>query len=235
MNFYRFERMGEHEKKPSRKRFRRGSVVKYRHQNFTRESNQEQLESIKRRTCPTNAKKLLCKQMKEARQLEMDNLLHHRRLINILQALNNEIRDRETAQKAREERPATATSTINTTNFSTEQPATVHIQRSKSMNYSQGNTVGSTNETEEMYMEMNGDALLYDLEGSLDLEDTADSGFLNIEPVTFQMDTNPSNIMNLITQTTGKIEAAVKNVNLHSSSIDHLMDDPYTFDFLTSL
>ena len=94
--------MGEHETKPSNKRYRRGSVVKYRHQDFTRGSTVEQLNNIKRRTCPTDSAKMLQKQLKDARELEVNNLLKHRRLINVLQALASEIHDRKKAQAKRQ-------------------------------------------------------------------------------------------------------------------------------------
>ena len=44
--------MGEHETQPSRKRFKKGSAVKYRHPMFHRDSTPETLMKITRRTTP---------------------------------------------------------------------------------------------------------------------------------------------------------------------------------------
>jgi|TARA_B100000780_G_C20762626_1_gene302913 hypothetical protein len=92
--------MGENETKSSRKRFRRGSAIKYCHKNFTRDSTSDQLTSIKRRTCPSKERIHLSNLVKEARQKEMDYLLQHKRLLNIITALNTEIGDREKYHQA---------------------------------------------------------------------------------------------------------------------------------------
>ena len=208
MNFYRFQRMGPHEKEPSRKRFRRGSAVKYRHKDFRPNSTQEQLRTIKRRTCPTEEKKLLQKKMKDARQLEMDNLLHHKRLVDILQALNSEIQDRQAAQVRRKNQKVEDTTEFSATSSSSA--AFTSTQELVAFDFIDLDELDKSNT-------------------SVDLLQSSTC----IEPV--EMVTQHEDALNLITQTTGEIAAAVKHVDLNAAALDLLMDDPFTFDFLTSL
>ena len=93
--------MGEHEYEPSSKRSRRGSVVKYRHKDFTISSSPELLNSIKRRTCPSGSSKIMRNKLKKQQKIEADNLLIHMRLLDIELALNSEIRLRKESEKRR--------------------------------------------------------------------------------------------------------------------------------------
>jgi len=93
--------MGEHEEKASRKRFRKGSAIKYYHADFARDSTNKQLSSIKRRTCPSTERQHLSLQVKESRQNQTRLLLQYKRLNNIVKALHSEIHVRKEYAKKR--------------------------------------------------------------------------------------------------------------------------------------
>ena len=83
--------MGEHEKKPSGKRFRRGSAIKYRHPEFRASSTAAQLAKIKRRTCPSDEKQALRAALKREQERESLLRLKLRRLDQRVDALRCDI------------------------------------------------------------------------------------------------------------------------------------------------
>ena len=72
--------MGEHETRPTRKRLKKGSAMKYRHPMFYRDSTQEILMNIVRRTTPTQQRKILVKELKKIRKEASQNTLQYTRL-----------------------------------------------------------------------------------------------------------------------------------------------------------
>jgi hypothetical protein len=100
MHSYSFERMGEHETQPSRKRFKKGSAVKYRHPMFYQDSTQESLMNIVRRTTPTQQRKVLAKELKMTRFEASQHTLQYIRMQHVYQALQDEIEVRRSAAKA---------------------------------------------------------------------------------------------------------------------------------------
>ena len=89
--------MGEHEQKPSGKRYRKGSAIKYRHPNFHVDSTDEMLASIKRRTCPSNEKQKLTNSLKEAREEESRMVSKYLRLKRRIETIIKEIEVRNKA------------------------------------------------------------------------------------------------------------------------------------------
>ena len=57
LNFYRFQKMGVSDNKPTGKRLRRGAPVKFRHKLF-RVSCGDKLHLVERKSCPKQSKKL---------------------------------------------------------------------------------------------------------------------------------------------------------------------------------
>ena len=84
--------MGEHEKKPSNKRFRLGTPIKYFHEKFRKNSTKKDLASILRSTltatCADRQRKVHSKQYMQLQRYKQ-----------ILQTLEEEIRQREAQQK----------------------------------------------------------------------------------------------------------------------------------------
>jgi len=103
-----FERMGKHETRPKRKRFKKGSSMKYSHPMFHRDSTQESLMNIVRRTTPTQQRRALVKELKKARREASQNTLQCTRLQHVYQALQDEIVVRQTAAKAQAQAEAKA-------------------------------------------------------------------------------------------------------------------------------
>jgi hypothetical protein len=103
-----FERMGKHETRPKRKRFKKGSSMKYSHPMFRRDSTQESLMNIVRRTSPTQQKRALVKELKKARKEASQNTLQYTRLQHVYQALQDEIKVRQIATKAKAQAEAKA-------------------------------------------------------------------------------------------------------------------------------
>ena len=99
--FNSFERMGEHETRPTRKRLKKGSAMKYRHPMFYRDSTQEILMNIVRRTTPTQQRKILVKELKKIRKEASQNTLQYTRLQQVYQALQDEITVRQNAAEAK--------------------------------------------------------------------------------------------------------------------------------------
>ena len=93
--------MGEHETQPSKKRFKKGSAMKYRHPLFYRNSTKENLMTIVRRTTPTQQRKVLAKDLKIIRCEASHHNLQYTRLQHIYQALQSEIEDRQNAAEAK--------------------------------------------------------------------------------------------------------------------------------------
>ena len=106
--FNSFERMGEHETTPTRKRFKKGAAIKYQHPMFHRDSTQECLMKIVRRTSPTQQRRALVKELKKARKEASRNTLQCTRLQHVYQALQDEIVVRQTAAKAKAQAEAKA-------------------------------------------------------------------------------------------------------------------------------
>ena len=103
-----FERMGKHETRPKRKRFKKGSSMKYSHPMFHRDSTQESLMNIVRRTTPTQQRRALVKELKKARKEASQNTLQYTRLQHVYQALQDEIKVRQIAAKAKVQAEAKA-------------------------------------------------------------------------------------------------------------------------------
>ena len=103
-----FERMGKHETRPKRKRFKKGSSMKYSHPMFRRDSTQESLMNIVRRTTPTQQRRALVKELKKARKEASQNTLQYTRLQHVYQALQDEIKVRQIAAKAKAQAEAKA-------------------------------------------------------------------------------------------------------------------------------
>jgi hypothetical protein len=93
--------MGEHETVPSRKRLNKGSAIKYHHPLFYRDSKQESLMNIVRRTTPTQQRRALVKELKKIRKEASQNTLIYTRLQHVYQALLEEIADRQTAVRVK--------------------------------------------------------------------------------------------------------------------------------------
>ena len=91
--------MGEHETVPTRKRFKKGAAIKYNHPMFCRDSTQECLMNIVRRTTPTQQRKALVKELKKARKEASQNTLQYTRLQHVYQALQEEIANHQTAAR----------------------------------------------------------------------------------------------------------------------------------------
>ena len=89
--------MGENEIKPSGKRYRRGTAIKYRHPAFHSSSTPEELASIKRRTCSSNEKQTLTMALKQARTREAQMALEVLRLNQRITAIQNDIMSRKKA------------------------------------------------------------------------------------------------------------------------------------------
>ena len=89
--------MGEHESKPSGKRFRPGTPIKYVHKRFRKDSTKEDLASILRSTFTTT-------RVKSQRKTHSKKYLHLQRYKQIVQALEEEIRQREEQQKQEKKR-----------------------------------------------------------------------------------------------------------------------------------
>ena len=106
--FNSFKRMGEHETVPSRKRFNKGSAIKYQHPMFYRDSTQDSLMNIVRRTTPTQQRRALVKELKKIRKEASQNTLVYTRLQHVYQALQEEIVDRETAARVKAQADAEA-------------------------------------------------------------------------------------------------------------------------------
>ena len=82
------QRMGEHEKKPSNKRFRPGTPIKYFHEKFRKNSTKEDLKSILRTT-------LTATRADRQRKVHSKQYVQLQRYKQIVQALEEEIRQRE--------------------------------------------------------------------------------------------------------------------------------------------
>ena len=80
--------------------------MKYSHPMFRRDSTQESLMNIVRRTSPTQQKRALVKELKKARKEASQNTLQCTRLQHVYQALQDEIVVRQTAAKAQAEAKA---------------------------------------------------------------------------------------------------------------------------------
>jgi len=89
--------MGEHESKPSGKRFRPGTPIKYVHKRFRKNSTKEDLASILRSTFTAT-------RVKSQRKTHSKKYLHLQRYKQIVQALEEEIRQREEQQKQEKKR-----------------------------------------------------------------------------------------------------------------------------------
>ena len=100
--------MGKHETRPKRKRFPKGSSMKYSHPMFRRDSTQESLMNVVRRTSPTQQKRALVKELKKARKEASQNTLQYTRLQHVYQALQDEIKVRQIATKAKAQAEAKA-------------------------------------------------------------------------------------------------------------------------------
>jgi hypothetical protein len=100
--------MGEHETRPTRKRFKKGAAIKYQHPMFHRDSTQECLMNIVRRTSPTQQRRALVKELKKARKEASQNTLQYTRLQHVYQALQDEIKVRQIATKAKAQAEAKA-------------------------------------------------------------------------------------------------------------------------------
>lgn len=100
--------MGKHETRPTRKRFKKGSSMKYRHPMFHRESTQESLMHVVRRTTPTQQRRALVKELKKVRKEASQNTLVYTRLQHVYQALQDEIADRQTAARDKAQTEAKA-------------------------------------------------------------------------------------------------------------------------------
>jgi hypothetical protein len=100
--------MGKHETRPKRKRFKKGSSMKYSHPMFHRDSTQESLMNIVRRTTPTQQRRALVKELKKARKEASQNTLQYTRLQHVYQALQDEIKVRQIAAKAKVQAEAKA-------------------------------------------------------------------------------------------------------------------------------
>ena len=100
--------MGKHETRPKRKRFKKGSSMKYSHPMFRRDSTQESLMNIVRRTSPTQQRRALVKELKKARKEASQNTLQYTRLQHVYQALQDEIKVRQIATKAKAQAEAKA-------------------------------------------------------------------------------------------------------------------------------
>ena len=83
--------MGAHESKPSGKRFRPGTPIKYVHKRFRKNSTKEDLASILRSTFTTT-------RVKSQRKTHSKKYLKLQRYKQIVQALEEEIRQREEEQ-----------------------------------------------------------------------------------------------------------------------------------------
>jgi hypothetical protein len=100
--------MGKHETRPTRKRFKKGSSMKYSHPMFRRDSTQESLMNVVRRTSPTQQRTALVKELKKARKEASQNTLQYTRLQHVYQALQDEIKVRQIAAKAKAQAEAKA-------------------------------------------------------------------------------------------------------------------------------
>jgi hypothetical protein len=100
--------MGKHETRPTRKRFKKGSSMKYSHPMFRRDSTQESLMNVVRRTSPTQQRTALVKELKKARKEASQNTLQYTRLQHVYQALQDEIKVRQIATKAKAQAEAKA-------------------------------------------------------------------------------------------------------------------------------
>lgn len=100
--------MGKHETRPTRKRFKKGSSMKYRHPMFHRASTQESLMHVVRRTTPTQQRRALVKELKNVRKEASQNTLVYTRLQHVYQALQDEIADRQTAARDKAQTEAKA-------------------------------------------------------------------------------------------------------------------------------
>ena len=82
--------------------------MKYSHPMFRRDSTQESLMNIVRRTSPTQQKRALVKELKKARKEASQNTLQYTRLQHVYQALQDEIKVRQIATKAKAQAEAKA-------------------------------------------------------------------------------------------------------------------------------
>ena len=107
MNFYGFERTGEHDKDFDSSYFRRvklvrrGSAIRYRHKDFNRSSSKKKLNAIKRRTYPTKERTTLSKKIFSLRAVETQYELRSKRLSHVIEALYEEIDARKQTILAR--------------------------------------------------------------------------------------------------------------------------------------
>jgi len=82
--------------------------MKYSHPMFHRDSTQESLMNIVRRTTPTQQRRALVKELKKARKEASQNTLQYTRLQHVYQALQDEIKVRQIAAKAKVQAEAKA-------------------------------------------------------------------------------------------------------------------------------
>ena len=82
--------------------------MKYSHPMFRRDSTQESLMNIVRRTSPTQQRRALVKELKKARKEASQNTLQYTRLQHVYQALQDEIKVRQIAAKAKVQAEAKA-------------------------------------------------------------------------------------------------------------------------------
>ena len=82
--------------------------MKYSHPMFRRDSTQESLMNIVRRTSPTQQRRALVKELKKARKEASQNTLQYTRLQHVYQALQDEIKVRQIATKAKAQAEAKA-------------------------------------------------------------------------------------------------------------------------------
>ena len=97
MLFVSFQRMGQNESKPSGKRFRKGTPIKYVHPLFKKNTTLAVLQSIKRRTRPNNERQVLLKKIEQSKSIELQQRTQLIRYQNLARALVNEINIREAA------------------------------------------------------------------------------------------------------------------------------------------
>ena len=82
--------------------------MKYSHPMFRRDSTQESLMNVVRRTSPTQQRTALVKELKKARKEASQNTLQYTRLQHVYQALQDEIKVRQIAAKAKAQAEAKA-------------------------------------------------------------------------------------------------------------------------------
>ena len=82
--------------------------MKYSHPMFRRDSTQESLMNVVRRTSPTQQRRALVKELKKARKEASQNTLQYTRLQHVYQALQDEIKVRQIATKAKAQAEAKA-------------------------------------------------------------------------------------------------------------------------------